>query len=35
MNPPSREVSCEFIEGGSPEEIAYKLADKIIGEKVL
>jgi len=35
MNPPSREVSCEIIEGGSPEEIADKLADKIIGEKVL
>jgi electron transfer flavoprotein beta subunit len=35
MNPPSREVTCEIIEGGSPEEIAEKLADKIIGEKVL
>jgi electron transfer flavoprotein beta subunit len=35
MNPPSREVTCEFIEGGSPEEIAEVLADKIIGEKVL
>lgn len=35
MNPPSREVTCEFIEGSSPEEIADKLADKIIGEKVL
>jgi len=35
MNPPSREVKCEIIEGGSPEEIADKLADKIIGEKVL
>jgi electron transfer flavoprotein beta subunit len=35
MNPPSREVTCEFIEGSSPEEIADKLADKIIGEKIL
>jgi electron transfer flavoprotein beta subunit len=35
MNPPSREVTCEIIEGGSPEEIAETLADKIIGEKVL
>jgi electron transfer flavoprotein alpha/beta subunit len=35
MNPPSREVTCEFIDGGSPEEIADKLADKIIAEKVL
>ncbi len=35
MNPPSREVTCEIIQGGSPEEIAEKLADKIIAEKVL
>jgi len=35
MNPPAREVTCEIISGGSPEEIADKLADKIIGEKVL
>jgi electron transfer flavoprotein beta subunit len=35
MNPPSREVTCEIIEGSSPQEIADKLADKIIGEKVL
>ncbi|MGB7874554.1 MAG: hypothetical protein WBL25_09245 [Anaerolineales bacterium] len=35
MNPPSREITSEIIEGGSPEEIAEKLADKIIGEKVL
>jgi electron transfer flavoprotein beta subunit len=35
INPPSREVTCEIIEGGSPAEIADKLADKIIGEKVL
>jgi electron transfer flavoprotein beta subunit len=35
MNPPSREVTCEFVEGGSPEEIADKLADKIIAEKIL
>ena len=35
MNPPSREVTCEIIQGGSPDEIAEKLADKIIAEKVL
>jgi electron transfer flavoprotein beta subunit len=35
MNPPSREVTCEFITGGSPEEIAETLADKILAEKVL
>lgn len=35
MNPPVREVNCEFITGGSPEEIAETLADKILAEKVL
>lgn len=35
MNPPSREVTCEIIGGGSPEEIAGRLADKILAEKVL
>ena len=35
MNPPSREVICEFITGGSPEEIAETLADRILAEKVL
>jgi len=35
MNPPSREVSCEFITGSSPAEIAEALADKILAEKVL
>ena len=35
LNPPSREVTCEIITGGNPEEIAEALADKIIGEKVL
>jgi len=35
MNPPSREVTCEFITGGSPEEIAETLATKILAEKVL
>ncbi|MGQ9832357.1 MAG: electron transfer flavoprotein subunit beta/FixA family protein [Candidatus Villigracilaceae bacterium] len=34
-NPPSREVKCEIITGDSPQEIAEKLADKIIAEKVL
>jgi len=35
MNPPSREVTCEIVTGGSPEEIAAALADKILAEKVL
>lgn len=34
-NPPVREITNELIEGGSPEEIAAKLADKIMEEKVL
>jgi electron transfer flavoprotein beta subunit len=34
-SPPAREVKCEFITGDSPEEIAEKLADKIMAEKVL
>ncbi len=34
-NPPVREVATEIITGGSPEEIAEKLADKIFEEKVL
>lgn len=33
--PPKREITNEMIEGGSPEEIAAKLADKIMEEKVL
>lgn len=35
MNPASREVTCEYITGGSPAEIAEALADKILAEKVL
>ena len=35
MNPPSREITCEVITGGSPTEIAEALADKILAEKVL
>ena len=35
MNPPSRETSVEIITGESPAEIADKLADKILAEKVL
>jgi electron transfer flavoprotein beta subunit len=34
-NPPAREVATEIISGESPQEIAEKLADKILGEKVL
>jgi electron transfer flavoprotein beta subunit len=34
-NPPTREVKCEIITGGSPEEIAEALAEKILEEKVL
>lgn len=34
-NPPVREVTTEIITGDSPEEVAQKLADAILGEKVL
>lgn len=35
MNPPARETTVEIITGDSPAEIANKLADKILAEKVL
>jgi len=35
MNPPVKDVTTEIIEGDSVEEIAGKLADKIMAEKVL
>jgi electron transfer flavoprotein beta subunit len=35
MNPPVRETAVEIIAGESPAEIAYKLADKLLAEKVL
>jgi electron transfer flavoprotein beta subunit len=35
MNPPQREISTELVTGGSPQEIADALADKILAEKVL
>jgi electron transfer flavoprotein beta subunit len=35
INPPAREVTCELISGETPQEIAEKLADKIMAEKVL
>lgn len=35
MNPPVREVTTEMISGDSPQEIAEKLVEKILGEKVL
>lgn len=35
VNPPARDVNCEIISGASPDEIADKLADKILAEKVL
>lgn len=35
MNPPARDTSVEIISGESPAEIAEKLADKLIAEKVL
>jgi electron transfer flavoprotein beta subunit len=34
-NPPKREILTEIITGDNPEEIAEKLADKILEEKVL
>jgi hypothetical protein len=35
MNPPAQEITTEMIEGGSPQEIADQLANKILAEKVL
>jgi electron transfer flavoprotein beta subunit len=35
MNPPAREATVEIISGESPADIAEKLADKLIAEKVL
>lgn len=35
VTPPSREVKTEMITGSSPQEIAEKLADKLLEEKVL
>ena len=35
LNPPARDTNVEIITGESPAEIADKLADKIIAEKVL
>src|SRR5512147_915564 len=35
MNPPTRETAVEIISGEGPAEIADKLADKILAEKVL
>jgi len=35
INPPVREVVTEIITGDSPQDIAEKLADKILAEKVL
>ena len=35
MNPPVQEITNEIIEGDGPQDIAEKLAEKIIEEKVL
>jgi electron transfer flavoprotein beta subunit len=35
VTPPSRDVKCEIIAGENPAQIADKLADKILAEKVL
>lgn len=35
IQPPKREVQCQFITGDSSQEIAKKLVDKLIEEKVL
>jgi hypothetical protein len=35
INPPVREVTTEIISGESSKEIAEKLAEKILAEKVL
>jgi electron transfer flavoprotein beta subunit len=35
MDAPVREVVCEMVSGSTPQEIAERLADKILGEKLL
>jgi electron transfer flavoprotein beta subunit len=35
LNPPARDTAVEIISGESPADIAEKLADKLIAEKVL
>jgi len=35
LNPPAREITTEIVTGDSPAEVAAKLADKIMAEKVL
>jgi hypothetical protein len=35
MNPPVQETSIEIIAGENPAEIANKLVDKILAEKIL
>jgi hypothetical protein len=35
VNPPKGAIKTEIIEGASAQEIAEKLADKIMAEKVL
>jgi electron transfer flavoprotein beta subunit len=34
-NPPQRQITTEMVSGGSPQEIANSLADKILAEKIL
>ena len=34
-NPPQRQITTEMITGGSPQEIAESLADRILAEKIL
>ena len=35
MNPPKRDITTEIVDGDSPQDIAEKLAEKIMAEKVL
>ena len=35
LNPPSRDIPCEIVSGANPEEIADKLTEKILAEKIL
>jgi electron transfer flavoprotein beta subunit len=35
MNPSQRQITTEMVSGGSPDEIAESLADKIMAEKIL
>jgi electron transfer flavoprotein beta subunit len=35
INPPARVITCEIVTGNSPQDVAEKLVDRILAEKVL